>query len=408
MRNVLADVLASLRRNAVLAATPALLAAATLALPGELVSQESEDRPRVRDLGVEVGIFDTGQWNAITDVEGVRVGQTTVWEGDDVRTGVTAIFPHEENPFRSRVPAAVHVGNGFGKLAGSLQVQELGEIETPVLLTCTLCVWRGADAMVEWMLEQDGMGNVRSINPLVGETNDGRLNDIRARPIGPGHVRQALETADTGPVEEGAVGAGTGTRSFGWKSGIGTASRVLPDNLGGYTVGVLVQSNFGGVLTVDGAPVGQELGQYSFRGSVEGNSEDEGPEAQEDEEGSIMIVIATDAPVTHRNLERMAKRAMMGLSRTGSFASNGSGDFIIAFSTAEEVRRERGADRYEVEELTNSDVSSLFQAVVEGTEEAIYNSLTKATTVTGAGGTTIEAIDIDELTEVLQRYNVVP
>ena len=392
------------RRNPVAGAALVLLTM-TLFLPEDLVSQNADERPRARDLGIEVGIFEPGEWNAITDVDGVRVGQTTVHEGDDVRTGVTAILPHEGNPFQSRVPAAVHVGNGFGKLAGSLQVQELGEIETPILLTCTLCVWQGADAMVDWMLERDGMENVRSINPLVGETNDGALNDIRSRPIEPAHVRQALEGADTGPVEEGSVGAGTGTRAFGWKAGIGTSSRTLPEDLGGHTVGVLVQSNFGGILTVDGAPVGEELGRYSFRGSVEGNAGGQGLEPDE-EEGSIMIVIATDAPVTHRNLERMAKRAMMGLGRTGSFASNGSGDFIIAFSTAEEVRRERGDDRNRVEELRNADMSGPFQAVVEATEEAIYNSLTRATTVTGAGGTTTEAIDLEALSEVLERYNV--
>jgi D-aminopeptidase len=239
--------------------------------PMVLMSQETE-RPRARELGIQVGVFPPGTHNAITDVDGVRVGQVTVWEGEGVRTGVTAILPHGGNAFQERVPAAVVVGNGFGKLLGVTQVKELGEMETPILLTCTLCVWRAADAMVEWLLEQEGMGGVGSINPLVGETNDGGLNDIRSRPVRPEHVREALETASPGPVEEGAVGAGTGTQSFGWKGGIGTSSRVLPEALGGYTLGVLVQSNYGGILTMNGAPVGRELGRYSFQRYVEGGA----------------------------------------------------------------------------------------------------------------------------------------
>lgn len=366
----------------------------------------SDPRPRVRDLGVRIGIFDPGPYNAITDVAGVLVGQTTIMEGEGVRTGVTAIFPHDGDLFRDRVPAAIHVGNGFGKLVGITQVQELGELETPVLLTCTLCVWRVADAFVDWLLERPGMQGVGSINPVVGETNDGGLNDIRARAITAEHVREALDGASSGPVDEGSVGAGTGTRAFGWKGGMGTASRVLPGSLGGWTVGVLVQSNFGGVLTVDGAPVGEALGQFSFRGDVTRTPPEETD--QEDGAGSIMIVIATDAPLSDRNLERLASRAMMGLGRTGSFAGNGSGDYIVAFSTAESVRRGSGGGLQSVAELPNASTSALFQGVVEATEEAILNSLFRATTVTGRGGATAQALPIDETVAVLRRYGVIP
>jgi len=360
-----------------------------------------QERPRARDLGISVGVFPTGTANAITDVEGVLVGHSTVWEGDNVRTGVTAIRPHAGNLFRQRVPAAIHVGNGFGKLLGVTQVRELGELETPILLTCTLCVWRAADAMVDWLISSEGMENVRSINPVVGETNDGGLNDIRSCPIRPEHVRDALESASSGPVEEGSVGAGTGTQAFGWKGGIGTSSRVLPEPLGGYTVGVLVQSNFGGILSIGGAPVGRELGRYSYRRFVEGVDEgvDEG-------DGSIMMVVATDAPLSVRNLERLAKRAIMGLARTGSSASNGSGDYVIAFSTAEEVRRREGERTHDITELSNDRMSPLFQAVVEATEEAIYNSLLKATAVTGMGRT-VDALPIDETVEILKKYSVI-
>lgn len=380
-----------------------------LLLPASAGAQSvnGDDRPRARDLGVEIGIFSPGEHNAITDVPGVRVGQTTVWEGDDVRTGVTAILPHGGDLFRERVPAAIHVGNGFGKLVGITQVRELGELETPILLTCTLCVWRAADAMVAWLLERPGMEGVRSINPVVGETNDGALNDIRSRPIRPEHVVAALEGAADGPVEEGSVGAGTGTRAFGWKGGIGTASRALPDELGGHRVGVLVQSNFGGILTVAGAPVGRELGRYSYREVVEGADGSGADAAPDDGDGSIMIVVATDAPLSDRNLERLASRAMIGLGRTGSFVSNGSGDYVIAFSTAEGVRRRTGEELPTVEDLPNARTSALYQAVVEATEEAIVNSLLKATTVTGAGGTTAEALPVEETVEVLRRYGVV-
>lgn len=400
---------------------PLLLGALLLSVPAELVSQD-ETRPRARDLGMEVGIFTPGTWNAITDVAGVRVGHATVIEGERVRTGITAILPHGENVYRSRPPAAIHVGNGYGKLLGVTQVRELGEIETPILLTCTLCVWKAADAMVEWALEQEGMGSVGSINAVVGETNDGGLNDIRERPITPEHVRAALEGASDGAVEEGSVGAGTGTRAFGWKGGIGTSSRVLPESLGGYTVGVLVQSNYGGILTMNGAPIGQELGRYSFRGSVEGGGEEDdartrawleqsdgnpdGTFTEDWGQGSIMMVVATDAPLSDRNLERIARRAVMGLARTGSFAGNGSGDYVIAFSTAEGVRRVSEQAIPTVDDLPNSAMSGLFQATVEATEEAIYNSLLKATTVSGMGRTA-DALPIEETVEILRRYGAI-
>jgi D-aminopeptidase len=355
------------------------------------MASAQEARPRAREMGVAPGVFQPGPLNAITDVSGVRVGQVTIVEGDSVRTGVTAILPHGGNPFQDRVPAALHVGNGFGKLLGVTQLTELGELETPILLTCTLCVWRAADAMVEWMLAQPGMRSVQSINPVVGETNDGSLNAIRSRPIRPDHVVQALEGATGGAVEEGAVGAGAGTVAFGFKGGIGTSSRALPAAQGGYTVGVLVQSNFGGVLQVLGAPVGRELGRYAFRTPGESDGGD----------GSIMMVVATDAPLSDRNLRRLAARAIMGLSRTGSSASNGSGDYVLAFSTAESVRRRNGpgagqARSRQVDDLANDAMSALFQGVVEATEEAIYNSLFKATTVTSRGRT-VEALPLDRV-----------
>ncbi len=319
-----------------------------------------------------------------------------------MRTGVTAILPHGGNPYLSRVPAAIHVGNGFGKLLGTTQVRELGELETPILLTCTLCVWKAADAMVEWMLSREGMEDVRSLNPLVGETNDGGLNDIRSRLIDPTHVVSALESATDGPVEEGAVGAGAGTIAFGWKGGIGTSSRVLPQSLGGYTVGVLVQSNFGGILQMNGAPLGIELGQYSFSDQVLRDQRYE-PANDFQDGGSIMIVVATNAPLSDRNLERVARRAVMGLSRTGSYASNGSGDYVIAFSTADGVRRTMGGSVRTYEDLVNARVSALFEATVEATEEAIYNSLLKAETVT-SNGRTVPALPIDQTIEILERY----
>jgi D-aminopeptidase len=370
------------------------LAAALLS--GPVAGQQ---RVRARDLGVAPGVFAPGPWNAITDVAGVRVGQVTVIEGDSVRTGVTAVIPHGGNLFLDRVPAAIHVGNGFGKLLGVTQVRELGELETPILLTCTLCVWRVADAMVTWLLAQPGMEAVRSINPLVGETNDGGLNTIRNRPVTASMVRGALEGAASGPVAEGSVGAGTGTEAFGWKGGIGTASRVVPASLGGWTVGVLVQTNFGGVLQVLGAPVGRALGRFAFQEMVQDSAGD----------GSIMIVVATDAPLSDRNLERLAARGIMGLARTGSAASNGSGDYVIAFSTAESVRRRPNRDAprapQSVQDLPNEAMSALFQAVVEATEEAIYNSLFMATTVTSRGRT-VEAIPLDRVRAILAQYGV--
>jgi D-aminopeptidase len=353
----------------------------------------AQERMRARDLGVAPGRLTPGPRNAITDVPGVRVGHATVIAGDSVRTGVTAILPHEGNSFLSRVPAAVFVGNGFGKLLGSTQVNELGELETPILLTCTLCVWRAADALVEWMLAQPGLERVRSINPIVAETNDGFLNAIRARPIAPAHVRAALESADTGRVAEGSVGAGTGTIAFGWKGGVGTSSRTVEIGGRSYTVGVLVQSNFGGAFQVEGVPVWRELRPPSPRRQAPQNRGD----------GSIIIVVATDAPLSDRNLGRVAARAMLGLGRTGSSASNGSGDYVIAFSTAAEVRRDPMAPRVAANEIANEEVSPVFEATVEATEEAIYNSLFMATSVESRAGR-IEAIPLAELRALLARY----
>lgn len=366
-------------------------------LVAALATTAHSQRARARDLGVKPGVFPPGRNNAITDVAGVRVGHATLMQGDSIRTGVTAILPHEGNLFLERVPAALHVGNGFGKLLGATQLNELGELETPILLTCTLCVWNAADALVGWMLEQPGMENVRSINPVVAETNDGTLNAIRSRPIGAKEVRAALAAASSGPVAEGSVGAGTGTIAFGWKGGIGTSSRVLPAALGGWTVGVLVQSNFGGILQVLGAPVGRELGQYAFKRDVQ--------TAGERGDGSIVMVVATDAPLSDRNLRRLAARAIMGLSRTGSSAANGSGDYVIAFSTNAKVRRAFNAQRLTTEEVANEEMSGLFEGAVEATEEAIYNSLFEATTVTGSGHTA-EAIPLDKLRQVLAKYRV--
>jgi D-aminopeptidase len=358
------------------------------------MTESAAERPRVRDLGVAPGLFPPGRLNALTDVAGVRVGHATMIEGERVRTGVTAILPHAGNAFLERVPAGLHVGNGFGKFTGATQIAELGEIETPVLLTSTLSAWKVADALVEWMLGRPGMEGVHSLNPIVGECNDSQLSDGRARPVTAAAVRQALEAAQspngTGPVAEGCVGAGTGTVAFGWKAGIGTASRALPASLGGFTLGVLVQSNFGGVLQVQGAPVGRRLGRYAFERELAGDSGD----------GSVVMVLATDAPLSERNLRRLGARAMMGLARTGSSAANGSGDYAIAFSTAPEVRRIWNARRHEVVDLGNGEMSGLFQAAVEATEEAILNSLLRATTMTG-NGRTVEALPIDRLQAIL-------
>jgi len=382
-------------------ARPAALgfAVAIFSAHGSALTLDAQTRPRARELGVAPGVFQPGPLNAITDVAGVLVGQVTIDDGDSVRTGITAIRPHPGNPFLERVPAAIVVGNGFGKLIGSTQVNELGELETPILLTCTLCVWKAADAMVEWMLGHEGMQNVRSINPVVGETNDGyELNTaIRSRPVTASHVRQALTSARSGPVEEGSVGAGRGTRAFEWKGGIGTSSRRVPASLGGWTAGVLVQSNFGGVLQIMGAPVGREMGAHKFARAL-----------RETGDGSIMIVVATDAPLSDRNLKRLASRALMGLARTGSVAGNGSGDYVISFSTAGEVRRKRDAARLTTTEIGNTEeLSALYEAVIEATEEAIYNSLFRATTVSGKRGT-VEAIPIDKVKEILSRYGIRP
>jgi D-aminopeptidase len=367
-----------------------------------MTNGQDQKRPRAREAGVVVGVLPTGPLNAITDVAGVTVGHTTLTKGDNVRTGVTAILPHEGNLFREKVPGAVFIGNAFGKLAGSTQVNELGEIETPIMLTDTLNVPRVADATIDYMLALAGNEDVQSINPLIGETNDGYLNDIRGRHVGREEVFAAIKNARGGAVEEGAVGAGTGTVAFGFKGGIGTSSRKLPASLGGYTVGALVQTNFGGVLTINGAPVGRELGKYYLKDELE-KSESRQPNAAD---GSIMIVIATDAPIDHRNLQRLAARSMLGLARTGAAGSNGSGDYAIAFSTAPELRIRNLArnSKSNVTLLSNEAMSPLFLAVIEATEEAIYNSLFRATTTTGKGHT-VEALPVDKTLEILRRHN---
>ena len=365
--------------------------------------EHAPKRPRARELGIRVGILPLGPLNAITDVNGVMVGHTTIVRGDNVRTGVTAILPHNGNLFREKVPGAVVVGNGFGKLMGSSQVNELGEIETPVLLTSTLSVPRVADAVLDYMLGLPGNEDVQSVNPLVAETNDGYLNDIRGRHVTPEDVFSAIRNATSGPVDEGVVGAGTGTVAFGWKGGIGTSSRRLPPSLGGYTVGVLVQSNFGGVLTIGGAPVGQELGQYYLRKEIEQQSN-----SKDNADGSCMMIIATDAPLDARNLKRLAARAWLGMARTGSSASNGSGDYAIAFSTASQVRihtSDKSPTRH-IEVLTNDAMSPLFEAVIEATEEAIYNSMLRAITITG-NGHTVQALPIDRTVAILKAHHAI-
>jgi len=352
---------------------------------------QAEERPRLRDLGVEPGILQPGPLNAITDVEGVRVGHRTLIEGQGIRTGVTAIVPHDGNVFQWKVPAAVFPANAFGKAAGFLQVQELGNLETPIVLTNTLCVGTAVQAVADWTLRQPGNEEVESVNAVVGETNDGYLNDIRTCAVRPLDVFLAIEEAESGPVPEGSIGAGTGTEAFGFKGGIGTASRVLPESHGGYTVGALVQSNFDGVLMIDGLRVGETLGRHSFRDVVE------------ESDGSCMIVLATDAPLSPRNLERMASRAVMGLARTGSIMANGSGDFVIAFSTRNPVPNEELYATRSEELLYNEFTSPLFLATVEAVEEAVLNSILKATTVTGRDGNTREAIPIDRLVEMMER-----
>lgn len=390
-------------RSAVLA----VLAVLCLVQPPGAVASPAPDleRPRIRDLNVEPGVLAPGPVNAITDVAGVRVGHRTVIEGDAVRTGVTVVLPHGDNLYREKVPAAVYVGNGFGKAAGFLQVDELGTIETPIVLTNTLAVGTAVQSVVAWTLEQPGNGEVRSVNAVVGETNDAFLNDIRSLPVTPEHVREAIRAAAASPagapVAEGSVGAGTGTRALGWKGGIGTASRALPETLGGWTLGALVQSNFGGVLRVDGVRVGEELGRHSFRRELTAAAASTVEEPPPGDEGSCMIVLATDAPLSPRNLRRLAKRALLALGRVGSFMSNGSGDFVIAFSTARRIPAESERAVEGVDELRNDATSPLFLAAVEAVEEAIYNSLTRAETVSGHRGS-VEAIPVERLRQILQ------
>ena len=352
-----------------------LLLSFVLWLPAMLSQTPSAPRPRARDIGIAPGILRTGPLNAITDVAGVRVGHVTLIEGERVHTGVTAILPHGGNLFQQKIPAAIYVGNGFGKLTGISQVEELGLLETPIVLTNTLSVWRAAEAVVEYTLGLPGNEAVVSVNPVVGETNDSGLNDIRGLHVEKRHVLEAIANARGGPVEEGAVGAGAGTQAFGFKGGIGTSSRVT----GGHTIGVLVQSNFGGVLTMDGVPVGRELGRYLMKG--------------ETGDGSLMMIVATDGPVDARQLKRLAKRAVLGMARTGSPSTHGSGDYVIAFSTA------RGQAPMPDESLT-----PLFEAVVEATEEAIYNSLLKATTTRGFHGNVAEALPVERVREILRKY----
>lgn len=378
-----------------------LAAALALAVPPRVRGQgiDSTPRPRARDIGLVVGVLPAGPLDAITDVPGVLVGQVTITRGDSINTGVTAILPHAGNIFRDKVPAAVVIGNAFGKLAGSTQVNELGELESPVVLTCTLCVPRAADAVLTYLLALPGNADVRSANPVVGETNDGFLNDIRARPITEADVLAAIRTARAGPVDEGAVGAGRGTVAFGWKGGIGTASRRLPQALGGWTVGVLVQTNFGGVLTMNGAPVGRELGRYYLKRLSAAI-----PARQAD--GSIMVVVATDAPLDHRLLERLGRRALDGVARTGSSFSNGSGDYVIAFATPAIPPAGPGRLTDTTTVVTNDAMSPLFEAVIEATEEAVYNSLLRARTVRGFLGT-VNALPLDSTLAILRRYHAV-
>lgn len=365
-----------------------------------VLSSQTRDNPRhrLRDYGVKPGILQPGKWNAITDVEGVQIGQVTRMEGDSVRTGVTAIIPHGGNIFQEKVPAAVFVGNGFGKSMGTTQIQELGNIETPILLTNTLNTPKVADALISYVLDRPGNEEVRSVNAVVGETNDGFLNDIRGRHVNAWDVFKALERAAPGPVEEGNVGAGTGTICMGFKGGIGTSSRVLPKSKGGYTVGVLVQTNFGGILNIEGAPVGKELNTYYMAGDDDYKVD-----------GSAMIIIATDAPLSSRNLERLAKRSFLAFGGVGSFSSNGSGDYSIAFSANPNVRvpYQYKEPIQRVPRLLNDDLSPLFLAVVEATEEAIYNSLFMATDMEGYKGHEVKALPLKKTVEILKKYKVI-
>lgn len=365
-----------------------------LALAALTSYAQASERPRLRDLGVEIGVLRTGKLNAITDVADVRVGHVTLVRGDSVRTGVTAILPHGGNLFQEKVPAAIYVGNGFGKLIGTTQVDEIGQIETPVLLTNTLSVWDVAGGIVDYMFSLPGNENVRSINPIVGETNDGGLNDIRGRHVTRQHAVEAIRNATSGPVLEGSIGAGTGTICFGWKGGIGTSSRVLPPSSGGFTVGVIVQTNYGGVLHIAGVPVGKELGRPGYQESI-----------KKPGDGSCMIVVATDAPLNSQQLKRLAKRGTLALGKTGSAMSHGSGDYVIAFSTSREVRL-RPTDQIiqPIPRFREDDLSALFQAVVETTEEAIYNSLLQASSVKGYRGREAEPLPVSKVREILRKY----
>jgi len=355
-----------------------------------LFETTNAQRKRARDVGVEIGLFKTGKWNAITDIKGVEVGHETIIRGDNIRTGVTIIKPHTRDLFSEKVMAAVHVINGFGKAIGFTQVNELGTIETPIALTNTLNVFLVGDAIVEYMISNNS--NIRSVNPVVGETNDSGLNDIQGRHVQKRHVYAAINKAKSGPVEEGSVGAGTGTRALGFKGGIGTSSRILPQDLGGYSVGVLVQSNFGSSLVINGAPVGRELHKSAFSSKI----------PYDNDEGSCMIVIATDAPLSNRNLKRLAKRAVIGMGNVGGFISNGSGDYVIAFSTFSAVSRQNMTTTRR--EINNNAMNSLFMATVEATEEAILNSLFMAETVSSKYGTANE-LPLDKTLEILNKYN---
>jgi len=357
-----------------------------------LIYNESFAQSGIRDYGISTGIFKPGKFNSITDVSGVKVGHKTIIEGEEIRTGVTAIIPHEGNLFRKKIPAAIYVGNGFGKLAGFTQVRELGNIETPVILTNTLSVPVALDALITYTLTQEGAENIGSVNGIVGETNDGGLNNIRARRVTQNDVLDAISDAKSGKTEQGCVGAGTGTICFGFKGGIGTSSRVLPPSLGGYTVGVLVQSNYGGVLEINGLKAGQIFGKYDFKKDIESYSD-----------GSCMMVVITDAPITSRNLERVAKRAMLGLAKTGGIASNGSGDYVIALSVAPENLIDENTQFYLPKELHNSSMSAIFLATIEATEEALLNSLFTAKTTKGYKGRVVEEIPKEAIIKELKK-----
>ena len=350
----------------------------------------------LREHGYPIGIFDTGKNNAITDVPGVTVGQVTCIEGDSIRTGVTAIIPHQGNIFRKKVPAAIYAGNGFGKLAGVTQVHELGNIETPIVLTNTLNVAAGIDGLITYTLQQPGNENVRSVNAVVGETNDGGLNKIQQRYVTPQIVLQALANAKGGKVEQGCVGAGTGTVAFNFKGGIGTSSRVLPESLGGYTIGVIVQSNYGGILEIDGVQVGQKLGEFSYKEHI--------PQSKT-ADGSCMMVVITDAPIDARNLERVAKRAMMGLAKTGGIASNGSGDYVIALSVAPENLIDDSKKLHTQTLLDNGQMSPIFAATIEATAEALWNSMFMAETTKGYKGKEVKAIPVEKVLKMLKDRN---